>query len=57
MISDVLSDAVVEIDAYLSEMPDVYQGEVLVHVLSVRQHMDTVRQILDSVPKLHAVDS
>ena len=49
MVSDVLHDAVLEIDRYLS-WGDTYQGEELDAILRVRAQMDEVRALLDTTP-------
>lgn len=49
MISDVLSEAVDEIDRYLCELPDVYGDDP--EIKSVRDEMDALRVRLDTPPK------
>ena len=49
MISDVLSEAVDDIDTYLRECPDVY-ADILPEVLSVRGAMESLREKLDAPP-------
>ncbi len=50
MISDVLSEAVVKIDAYLEA--GAYEGELRARVIAVRDHMDAVRNELDAGPPI-----
>jgi hypothetical protein len=51
MISDVLSDAVADIDGYLESNSPTYQqwygGEIRGRILAVRNHMDELRRELD----------
>ena len=52
MISDVLADAIAEIDAYLGDpsFADVYQGALRTRILLVRQAMEDIREELDTPP-------
>lgn len=50
MISDTLSEAVSEIDRYLTEMPDVYQGDLRARIVKVRNDMEAIREELDAPP-------
>lgn len=52
MISDVLSEAVAEMNASLDEpvYAQVYQGELRRKILAVRDAMDALRQALDTPP-------
>jgi hypothetical protein len=50
MISDVLAEAVAEIDRHLDDAPDVYDGELRARIISVRDQMDAVRAELDTPP-------
>lgn len=52
MISDVLFEAVEQIDAYLAEMPDAYGGDPdrLARIIAVRDAMTKLRQELDAPP-------
>ena len=50
MISDVLAEAVVKIDAYLGA--DLYAGELRARIVAVRDHMDAVRNELDAGPPI-----
>jgi hypothetical protein len=49
MISDTLSDAVAQIDSYLSEPATsiCYQGDVRTRILILRAQMETMRMELD----------
>ena len=47
MISDVLYDAVREIDRYLDEDSDLYTGDIRNRIMKVRDVMDALRQELD----------
>lgn len=49
MISDVLSDAVAEIEEYQREMPDVYT-DVISDISVVKTVMDGLRMVLDAAP-------
>jgi hypothetical protein len=52
MISDVLADAISQIDAYLSDptFTDVYQGGLLTRIRLVRHAMEDLRQELETTP-------
>ncbi len=50
MISDVLFEAIAEIDRYLNEMPEVYEGETRKKILDVRAHMEEIKRELDTPP-------
>ncbi len=50
VISDVLSDAISEIDRYLREYQDVYAGTVRESILEVRDIMHLLRDELDTKP-------
>ena len=54
MISDVLSDAVHDINDYLAACPDAYpKGDALTdRIERLRDEMTKVRRILDTPPKL-----
>lgn len=49
MISDVLSEAVTEIDQYLTDLPDVY-GSWQERILAVRSLMDELGAALNAPP-------
>ena len=49
MISDVLSDAISEIDRYLREYQDVYAGTIRESILEVRDIMHILRDELDTI--------
>lgn len=49
MISDVMFEAVSEVDRYLKEMPNVYV-DVLPQCLAVRKAMNDLRIVLDTPP-------
>ncbi len=49
MISDVLSEAITEIDRYLRDYQDVYAGTVRESILEVRSIMHILRDELDTV--------
>ncbi len=49
MISDVLSDAINEIDRYLRDYQDVYTGRVRESILEVRSIMHILRDDLETV--------
>jgi hypothetical protein len=53
MISDTLSDAVHSIDEYLNDpvFDACYTGSVRLSILDVRNRMDHLRIILDTLPK------
>ncbi len=48
MISDVLSEAVIDIDGYLVESQEVYGREVRARIVAVRDQMDALRRELDT---------
>lgn len=48
MVSDVLHEAVHEIDAYLGD--DFYEGEMRDEIVRVRDEMDALRAKLDTPP-------
>ena len=50
MISDVVSDAISEIDRYLSEYKDVYSGAIRERIIDVRDVMHELRDELDTLP-------
>jgi len=50
MISDVLSDAAIDIKEYLEELPDVYET-VKPEILEVLKAMEKMRITLDAPPK------
>ncbi len=50
MISDVLSDAISEIDRYLDEYQNLYAGPVRDRIIEVRDIMHELRDELDTVP-------
>ena len=51
MISDVLAEAVNDIDNYLREdTSGLYQGELLLRILELRGAMDALRRFLDTLP-------
>ncbi len=50
MISDVLSDAISEIDRHLREYPDVYAGTVRESITEVRDIMHILRDELETIP-------
>lgn len=52
MISDVLSEAVDEIDRYLSDevFADVYTGDLRARIVAVRNEMEKIRVELDTPP-------
>ncbi len=50
MISDVLSDAIREIDRYLDECQNLYAGPVRERIIEVRDIMPELRDELDTVP-------
>jgi hypothetical protein len=50
MISDVLAEAVADIDRWLDDAPDTYSGELRGRVVSVRDQMDALREELDTPP-------
>ncbi len=52
MISDVLSDAVNEINRYLREYPDVYSGAIRERILEVVDVMGSLGCELDARPEL-----
>jgi hypothetical protein len=49
MISDVMHDAIFEVDRYLKNMPDVYDF-CLHQVMHVRREMEELRILLDTPP-------
>ncbi len=49
MISDVLSDAISEIDRYLREYKDVYTGAMRERIIEVRDATHELRDELDTV--------
>jgi hypothetical protein len=53
MISDVLFDAVQDIDRYLSDpvFNETYQGSLRTRILLVRHAMDDLREELDTPPQ------
>ncbi len=48
MISDVLSEAVIDIDGYLADDQDTYAVEVRARIVAVRDQMDALRRELDT---------
>lgn len=52
MISDVLSDAVLRIEEYLHDMPDVY-AYCRPRIDRVKEEMDALRAFLDRVPSVN----
>ena len=50
MTSDVLSDAISEIDRYLREYKDVYAGTIRERIIVVRDVMHELRDELDTLP-------
>jgi hypothetical protein len=50
MVGDTLSDAVHEINRYLSEMPDVYAGSIRTEIKTLVERMEAVRIKLDTPP-------
>lgn len=52
MISDVLSDAIAEIDEYLANphYKDWYDGDLLKRIIEVRNAMESVLRELDTPP-------
>ena len=52
MISDVLADAINEIDNHVTEFRDVYGGIWLERILAVRAHMHALRIDLDADAKI-----
>ncbi len=50
MIRDVLADAIAEIDRYLEEFPEVYDGAARMEIEWVRGKMDAARRSLDAPP-------
>lgn len=52
MISDVLAEAIAEIDRYLSDpvFADVYEGALRSDIVELRNKMDGVRERLDTPP-------
>lgn len=50
MISDVLGEAVTDIDGYLVDFRSVYSGEVRARIVAVRDQMDALRAELDAQP-------
>jgi hypothetical protein len=52
MISDVLSEAVEQIDQYLNAYEDVYKGEVRKHIIKLRGDMLALREELDEPPHI-----
>jgi len=53
MISDVLADAIVEMDDYLSNRlyDDTYTGDLRTRILQVRAEMELLRIELDAPPE------
>ncbi len=49
MISDVLSDAISEIDRYLRDYQDVYTGTIRESILEVRSIIHILRDDLETV--------
>ena len=50
MISDVLSEAVFDIDGYLVERREDLTGDLRARIVSVRDQMDALRRELDTRP-------
>jgi hypothetical protein len=53
MVSDVLSDAVDQLDSYLNNQfyDDWYTGKMRADIIKVRDEMARIRRILDTPPK------
>lgn len=58
MISDVLSDAVHNIDTYLNGdvFDDCYTGDIRTRILILRSQMDAMRMELDLPPTIKGVE-
>ncbi len=52
MISDVLSDAVISINTYLEEYPEIYSGDLRERIIKVRDEMTAIQRELDTPPNL-----
>lgn len=52
MISDVLSDATMEIKRYLNEFPSVYDDKMTDRIRSLLAKMEDVRTELDKAPPM-----
>lgn len=50
MISDVLSEAVDEVDRYLNDFEDMYRGSLRRDILALRDEMERMRARLDTCP-------
>lgn len=53
MISDVLSEAVIDINGYLDDptFDAVYKGKVRERIINLRTHMEEMRAELDTLPQ------
>jgi hypothetical protein len=51
VISEVLSEAVFDIDGCLEASPDVYSGELRARIVAVRDQMDALRADLERPPR------
>ena len=50
MISDVLSEAVSEIEKYLKMFPKAYKGVMKKKIIELKEHMEKIRIELDTPP-------
>lgn len=56
MISDTLAEAIADIREYLTDMPEVYQGEMRGRIDAMLEQMESVRALLDRASALSAME-